>query len=127
MPDILRTQGGLAKPTAYAITAGGLVVALIAALTPMPTGAYWLSGGFLLLGAIPYFVYVSLSEIVECCSMLGAGFGLLAVDLTARLGFGIVYTPHASLMSAVYLCLVLVLVAIPAGMALGRLLPHRRA
>ncbi len=112
---------GIAKPVAYGIVAIGFLIALITALAPMPTGAYWLSGGFLLLGVLPYVFYASVTEVFKCCPLLGAGSALLAVDLAARLWAGIVYTAHASLMPAVYLCLVLVLLAIPAGAAAGML------
>lgn len=110
----------IAKPVAYWIVATGCVVALLSAFAPMPTGAYWLSGGFLLLGITPYIVYGSITQIVGCCPLLGAGIALLAVDLAARLA-GIVYTAHAGLMPAVYLCLALLLLVIPAGVAVGAL------
>jgi len=70
---------------------------------------------------MPYIVYGSFTEVFKCCPLIGAGIALLLADLVARFGARIVYTDHASAMPAVYLSLILILLVIPAGAAMGKL------
>ena len=94
---------------------------LATALAPLPSGAYRLSGAFLMLGIMPYIVYGSFTETLKCCPLIGAGIALLLADLVARFGAQIIHTDHASAMPAVYLSLALTLLVIPAGAAAGKL------
>ena len=74
-----------------------------------------------MLGIMPYIVYGSFTEVLKCCPLIGAGIALLLADLVARFGIQIIHTDHASAMPAVYLSLVLTLLVIPAGAAVGKL------
>jgi hypothetical protein len=74
-----------------------------------------------MLGIVPYIVYGTFTDLLECCPLISAGLVLLAVDLVARFGAQVVHIAHASAMPAVYLCLVLTLLALPAGAILGQL------
>ena len=114
-------QRAIAKPMAYWIVTAGCILATATALAPLPSGAYRLSGAFLMLGIMPYIVYGSFTEVLKCCPLIGAGIALLLADLVARFGIQIIHTDHASAMPAVYLSLVLTLLVIPAGAAAGKL------
>ena len=117
----LSRQRAIAKLMAYWIVTLGCILATVTALAPQPTGAYKLSGAFLMLGITPYIVYGSFTEVLKCCPLIGAGTALLLADLVARFGVQIIHTAHASAMPAVYLSLVLTLLVIPAGAAAGKL------
>lgn len=114
-------QREIAKPVAYWIVTAGCVLATVTALAPQPTGAYQLSGAFLMLGIIPYIVYGSFTEVLKCCPLIGAGIALLLADLVGRFGANIIHTAHASAVPALYLSLILTLLVIPAGVAAGKL------
>ncbi len=110
----------LARPFACAILVAGSILATLSALAPLPVGAWQLSGSFLLLGLLPYVVYVSLANSLDGCPLVAAGVVLLAADLMARFGLQIVYTPHADLLPAVWLAAALTGLALPAGVLLGK-------
>lgn len=111
-----------AKSVAYWIVAGGLILALVTAMAPLPTGSYKLSVGFLLLGLIPYVVYGSLTEIVKGWALVTAGTPLLVMDLFARFGLHVTSAAHDNMIPAIYLCLLLTVLILPGGAAIGRLL-----
>lgn len=112
----------IAKPLAYGLVTLGCILALVTALAPLPTGAYRLSAGFLMLGATPYIVYGSLTEIVKGCTLATAGIFMLAVDLLARFGANITSADQTGVIPAIWLCLLLVLLVLPVGAAVGKLL-----
>ena len=114
-------QREIAKPLAYVIVTLGCILALVTALAPLPTGSYKLSGIYLILGIIPYIVYGTFTELLKCCTLIGAGLVILTVDLLARFGAQVIHVAHASAMPALYLCLVLTLLAFPVGALLGHL------
>jgi len=114
-------QREVAKSIAYWIVTAGCILAVVTALAPQPTGAYKLSGAFLMLGITPYIVYGSFTEMLKCCPLIGAGIVLLLADIVARFGAQIISTAHASTMPALYLSLFLALLVIPAGAVLGKL------
>ena len=114
-------QKEIAKPVAHWIVIAGCILSTATALAPQPTGAYELSGAFLMLGILPYIVYGSFTEVFKCCPLIGAGIALLLADLVARFGTQIIHTAHASAMPALYLSLILTLLVIPAGAAAGKL------
>ncbi|TCK18723.1 hypothetical protein DFR30_2007 [Thiogranum longum] len=114
-------QTDIGKAAAYWIIAAGSVLALVTALAPQPTGAFRLSGAFLMLGLLPYIVYGSFSAMFRCCPLITAGVALLLVDIAARLGAGVIHVDHASAMPAVYLSLIMTLLVLPAGAAIGKL------
>ena len=114
-------QREIAKPVAYWIITAGCVLAAVTVMAPLPTGSYKLSGTFFLLGITPYIVYGSFTETLKCCPLIGAGTVLLLADLVARFGAQIIHTNHASAMPALYLSLILTLLVIPAGAAVGKL------
>ena len=116
-----KVQKNIAGSVAYWVIAAGCILALVTALAPQPTGAYRLSGTFLALGILPYIVYGSFTEMLKCCPLVSAGIALLFVDLAARFGAGIIHIDHASAMPALYLSLVLIVLVIPAGAAVGKL------
>lgn len=105
----------------YSVVVLGLLLALATAMEPQATGAYRLSGTFLLLGALPYIVYGSLTEVLDDYPFACAGFSLLITDLVARLSVDITSAARADEVAALYLCAVLILLALPAGAALGKL------
>lgn len=115
-------QREIAKPLAYGIITAGCILAMVAALAPLPTGSYKLSGVYLMLGLIPYIVYGTFSELLKCYPLVCAGLVLLNADLLARFYLQVVHVAHASVMPALYLCLILTLIALPAGTALGQLI-----
>jgi hypothetical protein len=117
----------LAKPLAYWIVVFGCTLALVTALAPLPTGSYKLSVGFLMLGVTPYVVYGSFTEVREGAPMASAGILLLVLDVLARFGANVTSAAHASVVPAIYLCAILVLVVLPAGVAVGKLFSGRRA
>ena len=114
-------QREIAKPLYYVVVIVGCILAMVSALAPLPTGSYKLSGVYLMLGIIPYIVYGTFTELLKCCPLISAGLILLTVDLLARFGAQVVHIAHTSAMPALYLCLVLTLLAFPVGAALGQL------
>ena len=114
-------QKDIARTIAYWIAFVGCTLALVTAFAPMPSGAYKLSFGFLILGITPYFVYVCLTELLKCCSLITGGIILLVADLIARFGFLVINKADTNLIPAFYLCFALTLIVIPVGVLLGRL------
>jgi hypothetical protein len=112
----------MAKPLSYWLVACGCILALASSLAPEPTGAYHLSAAFLMTGLVPYIVYGSLTDILQGCSLAAAGLILLATDLLARFVFNITNTGESGVITAIWLCTLLVLLVLPMGAALGRLL-----
>jgi hypothetical protein len=112
----------LAKPLSYWLVVFGCVLALVTAFEPEPTGAWHLAAGYLVTGLIPYIVYGSFSNILDGCTLVIAGSVLLVSDLLARFGAGITATARDEVHAAIWLCLFLVLLMLPLGMALGKLL-----
>jgi hypothetical protein len=70
----------------YWIVTVGCILATVTVLAPLPTGAYKLSGAFLMLGITPYIVYGSFTEVFKCCPLIGAGIALPLADLMACFG-----------------------------------------
>lgn len=118
----MNSLNGIAKPLAYGIVAAGCVLSLAAALAPLPTGSFKLSVGFLLLGMTPYVVYGSFTEVLGDVPVVAAGILLIAFDLLARIGASVTAASQASVIPAIMLCLALVLLVLPAGAGLGKLL-----
>lgn len=112
----------MAKPLSYWLVTCGCILALASSLAPEPTGAYHLSAAFLMTGLIPYIVYGSLTDILQGCSLAAAGLILLATDLLARFVFNITSAGASGVITAIWLCTLLVLLVLPVGAALGRLL-----
>ena len=112
----------MAKPLSYWLVTCGCILALASSLAPEPTGAYHLSAAFLMTGLIPYIVYGSLTDILQGCNLVAAGLILLATDLLARFVFNITNTGESGVITAIWLCTLLVLLVLPMGAALGRLL-----
>jgi len=112
----------LARQLAYGLVAVGCVLALVTAFEPEPTGAWHLAAGYLVCGLIPYIVYGSFTDILHGCTLVIAGSVLLASDLLARLVADITSAAGDNLYAAIWLCLFLVLLVLPLGVALGKLL-----
>lgn len=112
----------VSTPVVWLVIAAGSIIALVTALSPEPTGAFRLSGTFLMLGILPYIVYGSLSTLFRCCPLITTGIALLLVDLIARFGAGIVHVNQESAMPAVYLSVLMILIVLPVGAAVGKLL-----
>ena len=112
----------LAKLLAYWLVTFGCVLALVTAFEPEPTGAWHLAAGYLVCGLIPYIVYGSLTDILNGCTLVIAGSILLVSDLLTRFGAGITATARDEVHAAIWLCLFLVLLVLPLGIALGKLL-----
>ena len=112
----------LAKPLAYWLVTFGCVLALVTAFEPEPTGAWHLAAGYLVCGLIPYIVYGSFTDILTGCTLVIAGSVLLAADLLARFGADITSAARDNVYAAIGLCLFLVLLVLPLGVALGKLL-----
>lgn len=112
----------LAKPLAYWLVVFGCLLAVVTAFEPVVTGAYHLDAGFLVCGLIPYIVYGSFTDILDGCTLVMAGCILLAMDLGARLVFNITSAAQHDVLIAVWLCTLLVLAILPAGILIGKLL-----
>jgi hypothetical protein len=116
----------LAKPLAYWLLTFGCVLALVTAFEPEPTGAWHLATGYLIFGLIPYIVYGSFTDILNGCTLVIAGSILLVSDLLARFGADITSAARGdNVYAAIWLCLFLVLLVLPLGVALGKLLSRR--
>lgn len=74
-----------AKRVAYLLVMLGCVLALVVSLQPQPTGAFHLSGAYLLCGLLPYVAYGSFTDIMSGWLLVVAGWALLILDLAARL------------------------------------------
>lgn len=111
-----------ARPLAYWVVTFGCVLALVTAFEPEPTGAWHLATGYLIFGLIPYIVYGSFTDILNGCTLVIAGSILLASDLLARFGADITSAARGNVYAAIWLCLFLVLLVLPLGVALGKLL-----
>lgn len=113
----------LSKLLAYYIIIAGSLLALASSLAPVPTGAYELSFGYLLLGITPYFLYGCFLDIFKNSPFVvtASGIVLLAVDVVFRLDFHVINTSPTDLVPALYLCLGLSLFALPLGAASGKL------
>ena len=112
----------LAKPLAYWLVTFGCVLALVTAFEPEPTGAWHLATGYLIFGLIPYIVYGSFTDILNGCTLVIAGNILLVSDLLARFGADITSAARENVYAAIWLCLFLMLLVLPLGVALGKLL-----
>ncbi|MEA3244055.1 MAG: hypothetical protein U9Q19_11565 [Pseudomonadota bacterium] len=112
----------LARPLAYWVVTFGCVLAVVTAFEPEPTGAWHLAAGYLVCGLIPYIVYGSFTDILNGCTLVIAGSLLLASDLLARFGANITSAVRDDVHAAIWLCLFLVLLVLPLGVALGKLL-----
>ena len=109
----------MARLLAYWLVTGVCLLVLAVSLASEPTAAYHLSAAFLMTGLIPYIIYGSLTGILQGCSLASAGLVLLATALLARLVFNVTSDGAPGILTAIWLCTLLVL---PAGAALGRLL-----
>ena len=112
----------MARPLAYWLIVCGCILALAASLAPEATGAYHLSAAFLMIGVVPYIVYGCLTDILQGCSLAVAGLVLLAADLLARFAFNITSAGASDINTAIWLCTLLVLLVLPVGAVLGKLL-----
>ncbi len=114
-----------ARQVAYTIVALGCVWAALTAVVPHAPGAYRLAWGALFWALVPYYVYLMLSGVLQGTPLVGGGAAVLGVDLVVRS----LVRPGTAAGEAVvlYLPLVLVLVVLPAGWALGRWLERRKA
>ena len=117
----------LAKPLVYWLVTFGCVLALVTAFEPEPTGAWHLATGYLIFGLIPYIVYGSFTDILNGCTLVIAGSILLVSDLLARFGADITSAAGESVYAAIWLCLFLVLLVLPLGVALGKLLSRMQS
>ena len=117
----------LAKPLAYWLVTLGCVLALVTAFEPEPTGAWHLATGYLVFGLIPYIVYGSFTDILNGCTLVIAGSILLVSDLLARFGADITSAARENVYAAIWLCLFLVLLVLPLGVALGKLLSRMQS
>ena len=118
-------QRATAKPLAYLFVTAGCLLALATALAPLPTGSFKLSGTYLLLGILPYIVYGTFMELLKGVTLVSAGVVLFTADVLIRFAAQLTHVAHASAMPALYLCLLLIFVALPAGAALGHLMEKR--
>ncbi|MEN8108225.1 MAG: hypothetical protein ABFS22_09485 [Pseudomonadota bacterium] len=118
----MKCQLETVKPLAYLLVIVGCMLALVTALAPLPTGSYKLSAGFLIFGMIPYVVYGSLTETLKGCSLATAGIFLLTADLLARYGADITSAGQTGVSMAIGLSLLLILIVLPMGAAVGKLL-----
>ena len=117
----------LAKPLAYWLVTFGCVLALVTAFEPEPTGAWHLATGYLIFGLIPYIVYGSFTDILNGCTLVIAGSILLVSDLLARFGADITSAARENVYAAIWLCLFLMLLVLPLGVALGKLLSRMQS
>lgn len=113
-----------ARQVAYTIVALGCLWAALTAVLPHAPGAYRLAWGALFWALVPYYVYLMLTGILQGTPLVTSGAAVLGVDLLVRS----VVQPGSAAAQAVtlYLPLVLVLIVLPAGWALGRWLQRRR-
>ena len=114
----------ITRPLAYWIVTFGCVLALVTAFAPQLNGGWHLLAAWLVCGLIPYIVYGSLTAVLDGCTLLTAGAVLLGADLVARLVFRLTAAAQAALVTPVWLCMLLVLVVLPAGILFGKLLGH---
>lgn len=112
----------IARTLAYWVVTIGCVVALVTAFAPQLTGGWHLLAAWLVCGLIPYIVYGSLSTVLDGCTLLTAGAVLLGADLVARLVFRLTAAAQAALVTPVWLCALLVVAVLPAGILFGKLL-----
>jgi hypothetical protein len=117
----------LSRQLAYWLVTFGCVLALVTAFEPEPTGAWHLATGYLIFGLIPYIVYGSFTDILNGCTLVIAGSILLVSDLLARFGADITSAARDSVYAAIWLCLFLVLLVLPLGVALGKLLSRMQS
>jgi hypothetical protein len=117
----------LSRQLAYWLVTFGCVLALVTAFEPEPTGAWHLATGYLIFGLIPYIVYGSFTDILNGCTLVIAGSILLVSDLLARFGADITSAARDSVYEAIWLCLFLVLLVLPLGVALGKLLSRMQS
>ncbi len=73
------------RRAAYAITAAGAVLAFAAAVAPHYAAGYRLLVDVLLVGLLPYLVYLFFTELVRGRPLLLVGIALLAADLAVKL------------------------------------------
>jgi hypothetical protein len=117
----------LSRQLAYWLVTFGCVLALVTAFEPETTGAWHLATGYLIFGLIPYIVYGSFTDILNGCTLVIAGSILLVSDLLARFGADITSAARDSVYAAIWLCLFLVLLVLPLGVALGKLLSRMQS
>lgn len=117
----------MTRTLAFLVVACGIVLALVTAMTPLPTGSYRLFASYLIFGVVPYVVFGSLTEVIRGIPLVTGGLSLLAVDLIARLAFDVTSSAQPGVMPAVWLCAVQLLLVLPAGAALGWLLTRKLA
>jgi hypothetical protein len=73
------------RHTAYAMTAAGVVLAFAAAVVPHYAAGYRLLVDVLLIGLLPYLVYLVFSELVRGRLLPWVGIALFAADLAVKL------------------------------------------
>ena len=110
------------QPLTFYIVISGTILAALTSVTPLANGAFKLSFGYLLMGLTPYIIYMCICALLKRPAQISTGIVLLAADLYARMGLHIIYTANADHLHAIYLCLILTLLIIPAGAALGSLI-----
>jgi hypothetical protein len=114
-----------ARQVAYTMVALGCLWAALTAVLPHAPGAYRLAWGPLFWGLMPYYVLLMLTGILQGTPLVASGASVLGVDLLVRS----VFPPGTGAADVViwYLPLVLVVIVLPAGWALGRWLQRRGA
>jgi hypothetical protein len=119
----------VAQKLAFLLILAGCVLVTFTALDPQLTGAWHLSGMWLLCGLIPYVTYGSLVTLVNSHSLLAGGVVLFGVDLAMRTALGFTAAASTDPLAPVWLATVLVLAILPAGLMAGslygRLAGHR--
>lgn len=109
-----------AKGIAYVIIGIGCVFSLITAIVPHAPGAFRVAYGLFFLGLLPYFVYLCLTEMLHDTALVIPGAFICGVDVCVKVFAYLSYGSLADNNVLVYLPLVLTLLILPLGVALGK-------
>ncbi|MEJ2346697.1 MAG: hypothetical protein P8076_13515 [Gammaproteobacteria bacterium] len=111
MPDSIE----IARRVAYTLLIVGVLLTVVWAIEPFYGAAYKLSLTDLAWGLLPYYCYSLLIRLPDPYAVLAPGVLLLGVDLTAHIQAGATGNENLTL----YLPLLLTVVALPVGVAIG--------
>ena len=111
MPDSIE----IARRVAYTLLIVGVLLTIVWAVEPFYGAAYKLSLTALAWGLLPYYCYSLLIRLPDPYAVVTPGVLLLGVDLTAHIQAGAAGTDSLTL----YLPLLLTVVALPVGVAVG--------
>lgn len=118
----MRVDLDSARQMGYSIALLGVGLALVTAFVPQPTGAHKLAWGQFMWSMVPYLVYSGFTILSNASMFLTAGVLILILDAYAHLHNALF--PEAPLPPELlrFLPLWLTIIAIPAGLGLGRIL-----